>query len=46
MGKTGIHENVLKIRPPMPFAATHADLLVDTLEGVLSRIDQHSVNTA
>ena len=31
----GIHYNVLKIRPPMPFARAHADLMLDTLDQVL-----------
>lgn len=33
---TGPHRNVLKIRPPMPFATGHADRLVETLDDVLS----------
>ena len=32
----GPHDNVLKIRPPMPFAKEHADLLVTTLDEVLA----------
>ncbi|MDH5373631.1 MAG: aminotransferase class III-fold pyridoxal phosphate-dependent enzyme, partial [Acidimicrobiia bacterium] len=36
IGRTGIHGNVLKIRPPLAFDESHADLLVDTLEGVLA----------
>lgn len=33
----GIHYNVLKIRPPMPFTEDNADLLIDTLDHVLAR---------
>ena len=32
----GIHGNVLKIRPPLPFSRKHADIFLETLEGVLS----------
>lgn len=32
----GIHYNVLKIRPPMPFTRAHADLMIDTLDAVLT----------
>ncbi|MBN9221775.1 MAG: aminotransferase class III-fold pyridoxal phosphate-dependent enzyme [Mesorhizobium sp.] len=38
MGKTGIHGNVLKIRPPMPFSRDNADLLIDTLGQVLDEV--------
>lgn len=34
----GIHYNVLKIRPPMPFTRENADLLIDTLDRVLARV--------
>jgi 4-aminobutyrate aminotransferase-like enzyme len=33
-----MHDNILKIRPPMPFQKQHADLLVDTLDEVLSAL--------
>ncbi len=33
----GIHYNVLKIRPPMQFTRSNADLLIDTLDQVLAR---------
>lgn len=36
MNKLGIHYNTLKIRPPMPFSTEHADLMLDTLDGVLT----------
>lgn len=38
MGKTGIHGNVLKIRPPMPFSRAHAELLIGTLDEVLGEV--------
>lgn len=37
MNRIGRHMNTLKIRPPMPFSRENADLLIDTLEGVLAR---------
>ncbi len=36
IGTTGRHGNTLKIRPPLVFGREHADLLVATLEDVLS----------
>ncbi len=36
ISRIGIHDNILKIRPPMPFTAQHADLLVSTLDDVLA----------
>ena len=38
MGKTGIHGNVLKIRPPMPFSRANAELLIGTLDEVLGEV--------
>jgi 4-aminobutyrate aminotransferase-like enzyme len=38
MGANGIHYNVLKIRPPMPFGPPEADLLIQTLDTVLSEL--------
>jgi 4-aminobutyrate aminotransferase-like enzyme len=38
ISRIGMHDNILKIRPPMPFQRQHADLLVDTLDEVLSAI--------
>lgn len=35
LGTDGPHHNVVKIRPPMPFAASDADLLVETITRVL-----------
>jgi 4-aminobutyrate aminotransferase-like enzyme len=36
LGTTGPAGNVLKIRPPLVFRRDHADLLLDTLAGVLA----------
>ena len=36
LNKLGIHYNTLKIRPPMPFSRAHADLLLETLNIVLT----------
>ena len=34
---SGPHENVLKIRPPLPFTTDHADLLLAQLDEVLGQ---------
>ena len=36
LSKLGRHKNTLKIRPPMTFARPHVDLLMDTLDAVLT----------
>ena len=36
MGKLGIHQCSTKIRPPMPFSKDNADLMLETLDDVLS----------
>ena len=36
LSKLGRHKNTLKIRPPMPFGEEHLDLLIGTLDRVLS----------
>ena len=36
LNKLGIHYNTLKIRPPMPFSTENADLMLSTLDAVLS----------
>lgn len=36
LSKLGRHKNTLKIRPPMPFAREHLDLLIDTLDSVMA----------
>ena len=38
ISRIGMHDNILKIRPPMPFSTEHADLLVDTLDQVLASL--------
>ena len=35
ISRIGPHDNILKIRPPMPFSRANADMLVDTLDGAL-----------
>jgi len=35
LSRIGVHDNVLKIRPPMPFSKENADLLLSTLDDVL-----------
>ena len=36
MGRIGQFDNVLKMRPPLPFSRANADLLLATLSDVLS----------
>jgi 4-aminobutyrate aminotransferase-like enzyme len=36
IGRTGRHENVLKIRPPLVFADEHADVVVEAISRALS----------
>lgn len=38
LSRTGRHDNVLKMRPPLVFATGHADLLLDTLDDALSAL--------
>ncbi len=38
IGRTGIADNVLKIRPPLVFSPAHADMLVATLDRVLAGV--------
>lgn len=38
MGKLGIHQSTTKIRPPMPFSKENADLMLSTLDDVLTRL--------
>jgi 4-aminobutyrate aminotransferase-like enzyme len=38
LNKIGRGGNTLKIRPPMPFAPPHADLLMDALQDALARV--------
>jgi len=39
IGTDGPHHNVLKIRPPMPFASDDAELLVDAMRGALAELE-------
>jgi 4-aminobutyrate aminotransferase-like enzyme len=38
ISRIGIHDNILKIRPPMPFSSENADLLLKTLDDVLTSL--------
>ena len=38
ISRIGMHDNILKIRPPMPFSKQHADLLVDRLNEALASL--------
>ena len=38
LGTDGPYHNVVKIRPPMPFSAEDADLLVDALDRILAEL--------
>jgi 4-aminobutyrate aminotransferase-like enzyme len=38
ISRIGVHDNILKIRPPMPFSRQHADLLVGTLDETLASL--------
>ncbi|MGB7244659.1 MAG: aminotransferase class III-fold pyridoxal phosphate-dependent enzyme [Sulfitobacter sp.] len=42
LSKLGRHKNTLKIRPPMPFAQEHLDLLIETLDSVLEETKVHA----
>ena len=37
LGTDGPSHNVIKIRPPMPFSIDDADLLIETMDGVLAK---------
>lgn len=39
LSKLGRHKNTLKIRPPMPFAEEHLDLLMTTLDDVIGELE-------
>lgn len=39
MNVLGIHYNTLKIRPPMPFSKSNADLMLETLDRVLTKLE-------
>ena len=38
ISRIGVHDNILKIRPPMPFSIAHANQLIDTLDTVLGSL--------
>lgn len=38
ISKIGLYDNILKLRPPMPFQPEHADLLLETLDSVLQEV--------
>jgi 4-aminobutyrate aminotransferase-like enzyme len=38
ISRIGVHDNILKIRPPMPFSKQNADLLIDTLDQVMAAL--------
>lgn len=38
LNRIGEFDNVLKMRPPMPFAREHADLLIETIDDVMAGI--------
>jgi 4-aminobutyrate aminotransferase-like enzyme/Ser/Thr protein kinase RdoA (MazF antagonist) len=37
LGTDGPFHNVIKIRPPMPFSVADADMLVETMDGILAK---------
>jgi 4-aminobutyrate aminotransferase-like enzyme len=37
---TGVHNNVLKVRPPLAFTRRHAELLLERLDGVLADVSR------
>lgn len=38
ISRIGVNDNILKIRPPMPFSNVNADQLIDTLDAVLNSL--------
>ena len=42
IGYEGPEADVLKLRPPMPFRAEHADVLVDALDAAATRVEAHA----
>lgn len=38
ISRVGRHDNVLKIRPPLPFSRAHADMLLDALDGCFAAL--------
>ncbi len=39
----GVHDAILKLRPPMPFQIEHADILLHTLDTVLTQVTAEEV---
>ncbi|GAB2786932.1 aspartate aminotransferase family protein [Halomonas shantousis] len=39
----GVHDTILKLRPPMPFQTEHADILLHTLDDVLTQVADQEV---
>jgi 4-aminobutyrate aminotransferase-like enzyme len=42
IGYEGPEADVLKLRPPMPFRAEHADLLVNALDAAATVVEAHA----
>jgi 4-aminobutyrate aminotransferase-like enzyme len=42
ISKIGLHDNVLKMRPPMPFDREHADLLLSALDDCLAELKERT----
>lgn len=40
IGTEGVHDNFLKIRPPMPFGIPHGELMLQALEQALAENGQ------
>jgi 4-aminobutyrate aminotransferase-like enzyme len=38
LGKIGVHDNILKMRPPLPFSKVNADQLLSTLDDVMAGV--------
>ncbi|MFB3078306.1 MAG: aspartate aminotransferase family protein, partial [Lysobacterales bacterium] len=38
ISRIGPHDNVLKMRPPMPFTREHADILLEALDDCLGEL--------
>jgi 4-aminobutyrate aminotransferase-like enzyme len=41
VGMEGKHDNFLKIRPPMPFASQHCEMLLDSMDRAFKREIDH-----
>jgi len=38
LSNIGVHDNILKMRPPLTFSRDHADLLLSTLDDILAKV--------